>query len=172
MKKINKLIILSLLLTVLVIQFLCSAVFAQDTLLWEKNLSMASESLCNITYGKNLFVAVGADGEIKTSPDGKTWTRRSTGISDSLFGIVWNGSCFVTVGSGGAILKSDDGIEWEKSGYVGNDLLYNVVWGKNQFVAVGMGTILTSSDGVSWLKSYSDKFFKIIHRKYGTVINI
>jgi hypothetical protein len=35
-----------------------------------------------VTYGNGLFVAVGEDGTILTSPDGAAWTRNSADLGD------------------------------------------------------------------------------------------
>jgi hypothetical protein len=51
-----------------------------------------------VTYGNGLFVAVGEDGTILTSPDGVTWTQRTSGTSNWLNGVAYGNGLFVAVG--------------------------------------------------------------------------
>jgi hypothetical protein len=39
-------------------------------------------NLFGVAYGNGLFVAVGNDGTILTSPDGVSWTQRTSGTSN------------------------------------------------------------------------------------------
>ncbi len=97
----------------------------------------------------SLFVAVGANGLISTSPDGTIWTERKRGQFPDLNDIIWDGAKFVAVGSGGEIVVSSDGIQW-KTVSSGSDL-ENVVWTGSKFVAVGSaGKVWSSTDGISW----------------------
>jgi hypothetical protein len=50
-----------------------------------------------VTYGNGLFVAVGEDGAILTSPDGVSWTRRTSG-GNLLYGVTYGNGTFVAVG--------------------------------------------------------------------------
>ena len=66
-----------------------------------------------VTYENNIFMTVGANGQILTSPDGTTWTSRTSGTSTDLSGITfandhppYSNSSFVVVGLGGTILTS------------------------------------------------------------------
>ena len=60
-----------------------------------------------ITYANGIFVAVGYNGAILTSPDGVTWTPRISGTTDSLYGVTYGNGTFVAVGDSGTILQSD-----------------------------------------------------------------
>ena len=46
-----------------------------------------------------LFVAVGYEGVILTSPDGTTWTSSTSGSSENLWNSYYGNSTFVTVGA-------------------------------------------------------------------------
>lgn len=124
------------------------------------------DSLHSVAYGAGLYVAVGDDGAIQTSPDGITWTRRTSGVIDRLQGVTWGGNQFVAVGgndghppSQGVILTSPDGVTWTQRTSDVTANLHGVAWGGNQFVAVGWGgTILTSPDGVIWTSRASGGF--------------
>jgi hypothetical protein len=59
-----------------------------------------------VTYGNGLFVAVGEDGAILTSPDGVNWTRRTSGTRNGLESVTYGNGLFVAVGEWGTILTS------------------------------------------------------------------
>jgi hypothetical protein len=62
--------------------------------------------LNGVTYGNGLFVAVGRNGIILTSPDGVSWTRQTPPTSNWLYGVTYGNGTFVAVGQSGAILTS------------------------------------------------------------------
>jgi hypothetical protein len=62
--------------------------------------------LGGVAYGNGLFVAVGWNGAILTSPDGVTWTQRTSGTGNGLNGVAYGNGRFVAVGRGGTILTS------------------------------------------------------------------
>jgi hypothetical protein len=59
-----------------------------DTWYWRSPLPQGN-TLNGVTYGNGIFVAVGGDGTIITSSDGKTWTSRSSGTSEWLNGVTY-----------------------------------------------------------------------------------
>jgi hypothetical protein len=63
-------------------------------------------SLYDVTYGNGLFVAVGEDGIILTSPDGVNWTRQIPPTGNWLYGVTYGNGTFVAVGDRGIILTS------------------------------------------------------------------
>lgn len=73
----------------------------------------ALSSVCE--NGKRV-VAVGENGTIKTSSDGKTWAACSTGTTLGLRSVAYSdeisGGLFAAVGYSGALLTSSDGITW------------------------------------------------------------
>ena len=98
-----------------------------------------------VGYGNGLFVAVGGEEQIYSSPDGITWTQRNSGDPSYLYSVAYGNGQFVVAGSSGAILSSPDGIQWtaRRSG-AGNDLA-GVAHGNGRFITVGdYGTILES----------------------------
>jgi len=117
--------------------------------------------LYSVTYSETLglFVAVGGDGAILTSPDGTTWARNS-GVSTYLYSVTYSETLglFVAGGEYGAILTSPDGTTWTERNSGVSTYLYSVTYSETLglFVAVGQaGTILTSSDGTTWTRRTS-----------------
>jgi hypothetical protein len=65
------------------------------------NLSLTvtpGQPLNGVTYGNGLFVAVGDDGTILTSPDGVNWTAADLGDGQPLYGVAYGNGLFVAVG--------------------------------------------------------------------------
>lgn len=115
-----------------------------------RNPAPTGNDLNQVTYGNNIFVAVGASGTIITSADGITWTVRNSGTTNALNGIVYGGS-FVVVGASGTIITSADGITWTARTSGTANALAGVAYGNGTFVAVGAsGTALSSADGITW----------------------
>jgi hypothetical protein len=106
-----------------------------------------------MVWSGSLFVAVGYQGFINTSPDAITWTNRVPDTGQWLYGIVWSGSLFVAVGgdAAGHIRTSPDGITWTTRTSNSTSILNAVAWGNSIFVAVGeQGKIVTSPTGTTW----------------------
>ena len=102
-----------------------------------------------VTYGDGLFVAVGYQGFIASSPDGRHWTPHSAGTTASLDGVSYANGLFVAVGE--TILASGDGVTWIERGKIVPNNLSAVGFGEGKFVAVGeRGMILGSEDGSFW----------------------
>lgn len=122
---------------------------------WGPNL-VPSNKLYGVTFGNGLFVAVGEQGSILTSPNGIDWTPlQDSGTSNNLWGVAYGNGRFVAVGED-IILTSTNGTSWDQiypSGY----FLYGVTYGGGKFVAVGEnGTIVTSLNAFDWeLQNYS-----------------
>jgi hypothetical protein len=107
-----------------------------------------SFDLSAVAYGNGLFVAVGGNGRIQTSPDGVSWKIQTSGTAENLRGIAFGNGLFVAVGLNGTILSSGDGITWIAQNSGISQSLSAVTYGNGLFVAVGMGGIILSSPGV------------------------
>ena len=120
---------------------------------WEKLTTTISKGN-KFTYSETLdiFVIVGNDGVILTSPDGTTWTSRTSGENSKLNDVSYfeDMQIFIIVGSY-CILKSEDGINWNEVQHISNPSMQSVTYSKplGLFVAVGK-YIYTSPDGVNW----------------------
>ena len=101
---------------------------------WTAQTSATSVDLRDIVYnGNNLYVVVGKEGTILTSPDAINWTLRTSGTPYDLWGIAYDGSGqYVAVGDEGVILTSSDAVTWVSatSPTANFRLLYDVTSGK------------------------------------------
>jgi hypothetical protein len=133
---------------------------------WHIRNSQIRENLSAVICGNGLFVAVGENGTILTSPDGLTWTERSSGTNSNLNGLTYGNGLFVAVGENGTILISPDGVAWTENKIVdpsGPVSLVQIVYGNSVFVAVGgpplSSFLYTSSDGINWKIASSAQAF-------------
>jgi photosystem II stability/assembly factor-like uncharacterized protein len=78
-------------------------------------------------YGTELFVVVGENGTILTSPDGITWTNRIFTQTYDYQKIIYVNCMFVIVGYGGIIVTSPNGITWEEQTSTVSNNLYSIV---------------------------------------------
>lgn len=109
-----------------------------------------------ITYGNGLFVAVGSNGVIQTSPDGVTWTARTAGggYTGIFRSVVWveDLGLFVAVGDAGGPQTSPDGVTWTQRSF--NSILgaRTVVYGDGLLVAASSSgsEVEVSTDGITW----------------------
>jgi len=100
-----------------------------------------------IIFANGIFVAVGPNGAINTSPDDITWTTRNSGTTSNLYSATYAAGYFVVVGDNGTILSSVDGTTWTARDSGTTNLLRAVTYGNGHFVAVGIfGTVVVSSD--------------------------
>jgi photosystem II stability/assembly factor-like uncharacterized protein len=112
-----------------------------------------------IPFQSSIYIAVGANGTLLRSLDGKAWRPINSPTNDAMNAVTYNAllARFVAVGANGVIWMSPDGITWSVSSS-GTPVELNSVTTDNlgQFVAVGAsGTILFSSDGSNWVRSDS-----------------
>lgn len=101
-----------------------------------------------------LFIAIGQNELILTSPDGRVWTERHLGLGTSSWftGVDYSDTLelYVFIGYNDCLTTSDfvtyssqtiGAVSW-------NDLIYSKE--KDLFVAVGASNIATSSDSITW----------------------
>jgi len=100
----------------------------------------ATDDYYGITFGNNLYVAVGNTGVIRTSPDLVTWTSRSAGAlsGNNIRGVTWTGNRYVAVATAGENGFSTDGITWSTGAAAGTNPLLCVAFG-NDICILGNG---------------------------------
>src|SRR4051812_26076823 len=140
---------------------------------WETKASNSSSSLNALTYAKGLFVAVGGNGEIVTSPGGGVWTGRVTGTTDRLRAIAFGDGRFVVTKENrtAPLLTSADGINWSPATITGangapaeSGAWQSIAFAAGRFIAVGPGPsdysteVLLSDDGLSFKAVMAAKY--------------
>ena len=147
---------------------------SSDLELWSFPITNLNSSniLYSITYGNNLFIAVGVEAItgnsiIITSIDGENWNRETSNFKISLNCINYIKSNFIIVGDKGSIIIRDNNANIKfKTGITKQ--LNDVVYGDKQFIAVGVqGIILTSLDGINWSEQNSGVDKELLIITYG-----
>ena len=115
------------------------------------HLPNAAKQFNDVAFGNGLFAAVGEDGLIQTSVDGKVWDSRQVVAGQTLNAVAYGGGQFIAIGDNGFIARSSDGKTWN-SGFTGLAKNFKgISYGNGQFMAVGQyGAIATSPNGIVW----------------------
>lgn len=143
---------------------------------WTLRNSGTNMPLHALTFGNNIFVAVGAKGTIVTgSRDGSKWTPVQSAITEDLWEIIYVKNNFIAVGSDGTVIKSPDGYKWEKTATLSpGQIMRNIAYKPDEFIvkkgyyiAISEdGNVFKSYDGVSWEKEsakYTQKLLCLIY---------
>jgi S-layer homology domain len=136
---------------------------------WTQRTSGTNSNLNGITYGNDMFVAVGNSGTILTSTNGTNWTARSSGTGATLSDVTYGNGTFVAVGVGARFVTSTNGINWTYiHPYSENLPTYSITYGNGLFVAVGYWDLVyTSPDGFNWTKRSSGVNYNLYCIAYG-----
>jgi hypothetical protein len=107
--------------------------------------------LQGVTFGQNLFVAVGPGGAVYTSPTGEAWKYHPTPGGFTLNAVRYGNGMFVAVANSGYLLSSPNGTNWSIRTCPGISFDYHGInFGNNRFVAVAGNMAAVSTDGVTW----------------------
>ncbi|HZE56916.1 MAG TPA: DUF3466 family protein [Chthoniobacterales bacterium] len=133
---------------------------------WEVKPSNTTASLNGVVFGNGLFVAVGDNGVIVTSPNGDVWTPRASGTTNRLPAIAYGNGRFVATRENrtAPALTSPDGVTWtpitvtNANGAPAESTAWKgIAFGQGRFLTVGDSSvlyyyadILRSDDGVSF----------------------
>lgn len=126
---------------------------------WGGTASPTAQLFYDVVYGGAIWVAVGENNSIITSPDGVTWTARASALAGGtlLSNVAWNGALFVCVSANNLIQTSPDGINWTArvTALGGTPELQKPAWNGTVWLigsnVTGAGPhFLTSPDGITW----------------------
>jgi photosystem II stability/assembly factor-like uncharacterized protein len=132
-----------------------SPVHASDDLEWAwVNPYPQGDNLEAISYGNDIFVAVGVHGTIITSADRLNWNIQSSGTAENLYDVRWFDSLqqFLCVGDAGTVLMSPDGASWTQlnTGLPAGQLR-GIEHSGNQYVILeDRRYVQVSDDGIDW----------------------
>jgi hypothetical protein len=133
----------------------------------------------DVSFGSGLFVAVGAGGALRTSPDGESWTNRTLPASRLLRAVAHDGTRFCATGSSSGAATSTDGVAWTSgNGPAGSAAA--VLSTGSRFVSVGstsnQARIYVSSDCASWTSASwtptSSSFFDDVGQGAGRLVAV
>ena len=123
---------------------------------WGAEVSLGSGTANDILWAGTLFVLVGDNGVIKTSPDGIAWTSRNSTTTNNLNSVIFTGTTLVVVGDNSTVLASVDAITWVAGSLPTSSNLNGVAWNGSLLAATGtLGKIYTSPDALNWTERVS-----------------
>jgi hypothetical protein len=118
-----------------------------DATNWALTFVDAVHSIC---YGNGIYLAVGDNGHILSTPDLNSWSTQQIG-SYNLRHVIYDGARFIAVGDVGTIQISSDGVNWATKSSDTNVALTGVAFNGSVYVAVGaLGTVSYSTDLTLW----------------------
>ena len=121
---------------------------------WHVRNSTVEAGFEGVTYGAGVFVAVGEQGTIVSSPDGVTWTKETNPAALTLEDILHANGVFVAVGRGPTLMTSPDGHAWTKHTYDQGSGPLNLIHDGSRFVLLKAGASLSiSTNGVNWTQA-------------------
>jgi len=128
-----------------------AVITSRDGSTWTRRRIPTSSPLYDVTFGRDLFVAVGEAGAIFTSTDGLAWTRRSSGCNDVLLAaITFGNGRFVAGGESGCILTSTNGIHWTHIALSPSIFIGRIDFVNNCFVVRNGSQTFSSRDALRW----------------------
>ncbi|MBN2506218.1 MAG: hypothetical protein JXQ71_05940 [Verrucomicrobia bacterium] len=120
---------------------------------WAPAITGVSNYLRSVTLFGLRFIAVGENGCILWSDDGKVFQRAvlSPATTDWFEGVAASTQRAVAVGDNGSIYTTTDGTNWTQAASGTAEWLRGVAFGNGAFVAVGEnGTVRRSTSGTTW----------------------
>jgi hypothetical protein len=123
---------------------------------WTYNAVGGSPAFVDVSYGANLFVAVGSAGVIYSSPDAITWTSRTPPNTPNYTDIAYANGRFIAVGGATGsgpypVAYSDDGITWSLPATPFSTSRQGISYGNGLWIAVASNAVSISSDnGLNW----------------------
>jgi photosystem II stability/assembly factor-like uncharacterized protein len=104
-----------------------------------------------VATSPTLCLAVGDNGAIYSSPDGRMWKRQATAYTDWLSSVAWGNGGFFAVGEAGVILGSGNGTNWTRRN-IGTADWNRISFASGRYTVVGVGgsTMSSTNGGTGW----------------------
>ena len=111
-----------------------------------------------MAFGNGTFVAVGSDGEIVYSSNGRDWILADSDRNCGLISVSYVNNQFLASSSGGIygaesalVLSSVNGVTWSKECLdTSGEGIVSVAYGNNRYVGVGDTEFKISTNGAQW----------------------
>lgn len=126
-------------------------VLALESGIWRDYIQETGSDINNLIWGwgVNRFVALGDDGDVRISTNGRIWGNEyNTGVSEDLYDIIWTGTRFVVVGDSATIIYSPTGMSGSWTEVILDSEKYNAL----NALALGSLDVAYSWQNVEWLK--------------------
>ena len=104
---------------------------------WERLEFGSRNTINDVLWAQDKYVAVGENGLIMISKDGKIWTVVDSKATANLNSIANNGQIFLAVGRKGQVVESKDAISWKRRDLKTNNSLRNIHIEDDGFVVIG-----------------------------------
>lgn len=135
---------------------------------WVMRHTNPSSYFTGVTFGKGLYVVVGQQGQVLTSPDAITWTSRESGTTTWIGDVEFGNDLFVAVGQNGLILISSDGVSWTPRTSDTTANFNRLRFINDRFIAVGdQSTVASSTDGINWTIQHPPGPFRLYNVNCG-----
>src|SRR5262249_10627584 len=108
-------------------------------------------ALYGVVYSNGLYVAVGQQGTVVTSPDGINWTAQDSTMLNNLLSVTCGWAGFLAVGVNSTMISSPDGVNWTLQNAGAHGPFESAIFGNGYYLVTGTnGMVLTSLDSVNW----------------------
>lgn len=122
-----------------------------DGATWTKLSEGATDSLNDMAYGNDVYVAVGDFGALLRSVSGIIWSEEDSTVGTNLYRAASGGGTYVATGAEGVILHSADAETWTAATSPTPNYIDALIYADGRYMAVdGAGYVLTSPAGTDW----------------------
>lgn len=103
---------------------------------WKDFISPIKDTVYEVTWCENKFIAGCEKGVLYSSIDGVKWTKLQLKTDDLIHDILWTGQKILAVGQNGTVITSTDGVKWSIVCKIDTHI-NSIAWNGKTFTAVG-----------------------------------
>ena len=130
-----------------------------DPIPWTVRSSFTNETLRDVTWTGKVFVAVGDNGTILTSPDGKNWTKNSSGTTRDLHSVTASDNEIIVVGEDHIVLGAEQPVIFTITASA-NPSEYGTVTGGGDYV-YGHRAFINAKPNIGYCFVDWDEYYKM-----------